>query len=295
MLNIKLVMNGEIFMVLYVEHFSEDRECKEDVNSKSEFTSIRSVPSVDREPPAIDLLPAKISLRLYPSVWFALSLMSLVGIVAVALHFLVNNTGDSASYLASPVVEQDMGEMALSNAPEAVETEEAKEAKAAEARNATFVNNIDQIAKNCARMVTAKNSFAVFEHGTCVLLIEPVADPVVAARSSLKILADPRAEFEVQSLDNNNYLIIFDKYLFCWMFADQLAKNKAAIIKDRRLGRSPSDTPKVRSLTDIEIRVGKLARLCLLEDSRKLNLKKIIRAKRPEQDKVRKEAVPADK
>jgi len=208
--------------------------------------------------------------------------MSLVGIVAVALHFVINSQDkDSGNILAVklPEIQPEVKKETLTP-----EQEEKKK------KNSVFENNIDQIAKNCARMVTKKNSFAVFEHGTCVLLIEPLEDPVVSARSSLKILADPKTEFEVQALDNNNYLIIFDKYLFCWMFADQLARNKDAIMKDRRLMRNESDPPKVRSLSDMEIRVGKLARLCLLEDSRKLNIKKIIRAKaasapapRPEQ------------
>ncbi len=241
-----------------------------DSDSSSEFASIRSVKCVDYEPPETKLPATPFNVSFHPSIWFALAIMSIVGIVAVTLHFIGNQEEERINTLAIKLPEER---------PVKKEEVLTPEQKAVKKKNSVFENDIDQIAKNCARMVNGKNSFAVFEHGTCVLLIEPIEDPVLSAKSSLKILSDPKIEFEVQALDNNNYLIIFNKYLFCWMFADQLAKNKDAIMHDRRLERIQTDSPKVRSLSDMDIRVGKLARLCLLEDSRKLNIKKIIRAK----------------
>jgi len=252
-----------------VNYTNQNSKYRNEANSQTEFTSIKSVPTVDHEPPEIKIKPPVFSVNLYPSVWLALSAMSLVGIIAVVLHFIINKAEEPVQLLTAKIAEPK------------VEIPKTAEAKKKVIKNSVFVNNLEQIAKNCSRMVTPQQSFAVFEHGTCVLLLEPVEDHVVSARSTLKILADPKTEFEVENLDNNNYLIIFDRYLFCWMFADQLAKNKDALMQDKRLNRSPNDSPKLRTLTDIELRVGKLARLCLLEDSKKLNIKKIVKAKVP--------------
>ncbi|MGJ8656804.1 MAG: hypothetical protein ACSHX6_10170 [Akkermansiaceae bacterium] len=216
-----------------------------------------------------------------PLTWISLFVMSVVGILAVLLHFKQNtdaNTKPSPTEASAIHDSPTPVEIAISNKLSEKDNTSASDTE--DLNKNSFTNNIDLIAKNCSNMVTEQNSFAVFEHGTCVLLIEPLTDHVVSARSTLKLLADTKIDFEVKPLNNNNYLIIFDKYLFCWFSADQLAKNKDAMMQDKRLARRADDSATISPLSDLELRIGKLARLCLIADSNKLNIKKIIRAQK---------------
>ena len=263
-------------------------------STSKEFTSIDSVPVVETRPPKIKYEQNSKGLQLSPFAWAALVLMSAVGIIAVFLHFelnrhnpvIVRKKAPSTTKAANPIPKKQIHQQSEKRVDSSQINQmnsngfsKPKEKTPLKRESNSFTNNIELIAKNCARMVTHQNSYAVFEHGTCVLIIEPLDDPVVAAHSTLKLLADPNMDFEVEPLNNNNYLITFNKYLFCWFSADQLAKNKDAIMLDKRLARRVNDPARLKDLTELELRIGKLARLCLLGDSLKLNVKKIIRAK----------------
>ncbi len=263
-------------------------------NPSKKFTSIDSVPVAETGPPKIKYEQNLKGLELNPFIWATLVIMSAVGIIAVFLHFEINRhnpvivkkQAPPPAKTAAPEPQQQTDQKAerpidssqinqMGNATHS----KPKEETALKRESNSFTNNIELIAKNCSNLVTHRNSYAVFEHGTCVLIIEPLDDPVVASHSTLKLLADPNMDFEVETLNNNNYLITFNQYLFCWFSADQLAKNKDAIMIDKRLARRVNDPSRLKDLTELELRIGKLARLCLLADSLKLNVKKIIRAK----------------
>lgn len=254
-------------------------------NRSRNYVSMDAVPRVERSAPYIRTGSATLNFTLHPSVWLALFIMSLVGLIAVALHYFINRDTSAEYAVAKTQAQLLTSPVSNTSLIQLVSNEKRTKAlaitpnKDTEAEKKKFSSNIDIIAKNCARIMTKQKSFAVFEHGTCVLLIEPLDDPVVSARSTLKILSDPNIKFEVRALNNNNYLIIFDKYLFCWLFAHDLAENKEAIMRDKRLARSDADPPSLKALPEVQLRVGKLARLCLIADSQKLNIKKIIRAK----------------
>ena len=242
-------------------------------SSSKEYTSIESVPVSNTPAPIQKASSPPLAFSLPPLVWISLAVMSIAGSIAVGLNYKVNApealTKENATKQAPTITRKsDIKQPIRTQAP----------TPADKPKKQRFTNNINLIAKHCANMVTAQKSFAVFEHGTCVLLIEPLEDPVVSARSTLKLLADPDIEFEVKALNNNNYLVVFDKYLFCWFSAEQLAQSKEAMLNDRRLARSHNDSPLMKSLSNLELRIGKLARLCLLTDSRSQNLQKIIRA-----------------
>jgi len=106
-----------------------------------------------------------------------------------------------------------------------------------------------------------------------------VSDHIESACSSLTILTSPDIDFTVKPLNNNNYLIVFNDYLFCWLFAKDIAKMKHEILNDTRLAPSRSDSEEIKKLPDLEQRLGKFARLLLLEDSKTKVVKKVIKAK----------------
>ncbi len=246
---------------------SEDIDDKLNINTESskstEFTTIDSVPYSDEEAPSPKIFTTITNLKLSPSAWVGLLLMSIFGILAVILNFKTNK--EFAIKEITPPLERSSEKLIADKNVETI--------------NKNFSNNIDFIAKNCSRMVSKRNSFAVFEHGTCVLLVEPLNDPVSVAKSSLTLLYNPNIGFQVKPLSNNNYIVIFDEYLSYWFSAEVLAKNKDAMMLDPRLARNENDLKRVKDLSDLEIRIGKLARLNLEADSKELKIKKIIRAK----------------
>ena len=127
-------------------------------------------------------------------------------------------------------------------------------------------------------MVSEQNSFVIFEQGTCVRLVEPVSNHVESASASLKILASPNVAFSVKPLNNNNYLIVFNEYLFCWLFAKDIANLKEEFLKNPSLDPHMNDSQTIKDYPDFVQRLGKFARLLMLEDAKNPEVKKIIRA-----------------
>lgn len=145
-----------------------------------------------------------------------------------------------------------------------------------------IINDIldfSRIIEQSKKMVSTENSFVIFEHGTCVRLLEPVKDHADAAKASLKILASPDISFIVKPLNNNNYLIVFNDYLFCWLFARDIANMKEGLLTDARLAPSIEDPSSINEIPDFEKRLGKFARLLMLQDSKTLVIKQIIQAR----------------
>ena len=141
-----------------------------------------------------------------------------------------------------------------------------------------YTADIDEIIGRCKTMVSEQNSFVIFEQGTCVRLVEPVSNHVESASASLKILASPDVAFSVKPLNNNNYLIIFNEYLFCWLFAKDIANLKEELLKNPSLDPQMNDPQTIKDYPDLEQRLGKFARLLMLEDAKNPVVKKIIRA-----------------
>ena len=189
--------------------------------------------------------------------WFTLLVMSCAGVVAVYLHSKQN--GPVEPEVSAPV-------------------ETPKEDITEDSAAIVYASDLDSIIAQSKSMISAQNSIAIFEHGSCVLIIEPVANPIQSAKSSLQILSSPNIEFEVKPLSNNNYLIVFNKYLFCFLFAKDIAPMKQAIMSDSRLNISKDDSSYIRDLSELERRLGKLSRLFLIADAKSLTIKKIMKA-----------------
>ena len=194
-------------------------------------------------------------LKLDFAAWLSISVMSIAGAVAVYLYHFKNPFTEALT--SSDTTEETSTNPVI---------------------NVTYSGNIDAIANQCKSMVSSESSFVIFEYGTCVRLLEPVSNHAESSISSLKILSSPNIDFAVKPLPNNNYLIVFNEYLLCWLFAKDIADMKEAILTDDRLAPSDSDSEIVSKLSDLERRIGKFARLLLQEDAKTLVIKKIIRA-----------------
>jgi len=194
-------------------------------------------------------------LKLNFALWLAIIIMAVAGSVAVYLYNFKNQSQENPA-----------------------KDDSAKQENAVPIEKVTYSGNIENIANQCKRMVSKENSFVIFEHGTCVRLLEPVTDHAESATSSLKILSSPNIDFIVKPLNNNNYLIVFNDYLLCWLFAKDIANMKEGMLTDHRLAPSDLDSEYVRKLPELERRLGKFARLLLQEDTKTITIKKIIRA-----------------
>ena len=223
---------------------------------KREYTSIDSVACFGADPPLL-IIPFKYSLKPPPTVWLTLLVTSLFGILAVTLHSKTN--------------------LALATVVMTSPDEEATKEEVVKVINKNFSNNIGFIAAQCEKMVSIDKSFAIFEHGTGVLINSPLDEPATVAKSSLKLVFEPDIGFDVKALDNNNYLVTFEGSLFYWFSAKLLARNKEAMLMDPRLARKDKDSKKIKLLTDFEIRIGKLARLNMKADRDELAIAKIMK------------------
>ena len=194
-------------------------------------------------------------IKLNITVWFALLIMSVAGVVATYLYHFRNpdETKPKETTTTSELTETP--------------TEKIK-----------YTPDLDEIIEQSKQMVSKENSFVIFEHGTCVRLLEPVRDHAETAKASLKILASPNLSFIVKPLNNNNYLIVFNDYLFCWLFAKDIANMKEGLLTDARLEFSQDDPTSINEMPDFEKRLGKFARLLMLKDSKSQVVKKIIKA-----------------
>lgn len=195
-------------------------------------------------------------LRLNVTIWLAILVMSVAGVVATCLYHLRNPTHSSPLEIADSPTDTK---------------------KTIEKTN--YTPNILNITEQCKKMVSNENSFVIFEHGTCVRLLEPISDHSESACSSLKILSSPNLSFTIKPLNNSNYLIVFNDYLFCWLFAKDIANMKDALLTDPRLASSQDDPSSIKDIPNFEKRLGKFARILMMKDSKTLTVKKIIRAK----------------
>ncbi len=260
-----------------------------------QFTSIESLPVTDETPQRLkecvyEIPQGASGQDVYTcraALWGLMFIMSLAGILAVYLHHKkhyldpIELSKMKSDYLKSEAESENNGEKRL--------------------EQGLYSTNIENIASRCARMASAENSFAIFENGTCVLVLEPIQDPVVSAKSTLQILADPHTSFHVKAMNNNNYLVIFNKYIFVWLFAEDIAKAKIAIMDDSRLDSNrPTANAKLK-MSPFEQRLGKLARLLMVKDSQDLELKELIRKEKtdgqaatgPNNGALKKSAAPA--
>lgn len=192
-------------------------------------------------------------LKLDITAWAAMLVMSLAGAIAVYLYHFKN---------------QEHQDVKLESGSEMVNGDSVIH----------FTADIETVIGRCKSMVSNQNSFVVFEHGTCVRLIEPVENHVESANASLKILASPHIAFSVKPLNNNDYLIVFNDYLFCWLFAKDIATLKDDLISNPSLEPHSRDPQSIKNLPSFEQRLGKFARLLMLEDAKNPAVKKIIRA-----------------
>ena len=190
------------------------------------------------------------------TVWLAILIMSLGGGLATYLYHFKNPSQRS---LEGKEMSSQQGSAPLAQG--------------------IYSGNIASITEQCKKMVSQENSLVIFEHGTCVRLVEPVMNHSDSATASLKILSSNTMGFVVKPLNNNDYLIVFNDYLFCWLFATEIASMKEALLIDPRLAAAKDDPLSIANLPNFEKRLGKFARLLLMEDAKTLVVKKVIRAK----------------
>lgn len=201
--------------------------------------------------------PKKDKFRLSMINWITVIIMSSSGAIAAYLYLKSNNEENTKN----------------TDQPEVTNPSATKD------KPAIYSANIKRITEECKKIVSTQNSFTVFEHGTCVRILEPIDDPKESAISSLEILGNPSMTFVVKTLNNNDYLIVFNDYLFCWLFAKDIALIKQSLLTDTRLSLSLDDPKSIRDLPDFERRLGKLARLLLLKDAESKKVVLILKSK----------------
>lgn len=198
----------------------------------------------------------KIKFRLNTNNWLTVTIMALSGAVATFLY-LEKNTAQQTSVTA----------------PDENNTKNLE--------SAIYSSNIERTTEECKKLVSNQSSIVIFEHGTCVRVVGPIEDLGGSALSSLAILANPSISFVIKPLSNNDYLIVFDEYLFCWAFAKDIAKIKDSLLTDSRLAASENDPETVKSLPEFQRRIGKLARLLVLKDAKSQKIIRILKADTP--------------
>lgn len=134
----------------------------------------------------------------------------------------------------------------------------------------------------CAKEVTLDRSFVVFRNGTCVLVREPVEDPLVAAREILSAVARPGAMFATAATPDGAVMVTYRERLF-----QHFGKEDIAVMADLLSGDStPWMTPAERAARRdsaapaMETKLGLLGRRCLMKDAEELNPARIIRERR---------------
>ncbi|WP_353568668.1 hypothetical protein [Haloferula sargassicola] len=140
----------------------------------------------------------------------------------------------------------------------------------------------DGLIRFCSSHVTETRSFVIFRHGTCVVLQEPVTDPIAEAERILRANNDPEARFLPELTSEGNLIVGFKEPLFHTFTAaereamlDELTKITPALLTpSERVSAADDWVPPTHA------RFGLLARRRMLEDAAKPIPVKVIRASR---------------
>ena len=250
-------------------HLMPDNKAIDHLNApnsphSSDYTRIDALPTTnDSSGINNEGLPANASGKSYENIaiWITVTLLATVGLVATGMHFYKHHYKPQKEAAAAAETSPAPA------APVSLKTE----------WDSRYTTNTDRVSEKCMKLVSDENTYTVFSHGTCVRVVEPSKDPVKSAKSTLQIIADPSLPYTVQALDNNNYIVVFNNYVFCWLFAEDIAANKKAILADSRFSPTLMDVEEGK-MTSFEHRLGKLARILVIADSHHLKEKKLIRS-----------------
>lgn len=86
-----------------------------------------------------------------------------------------------------------------------------------------------------------KRSFAVFEHGTCVLLADETSDAEHDARETLDKVYKYHPDFNPQSMDDGNFLISYSQPAYSIVFNDEFEKHREYIERNHMDGVVPAE------------------------------------------------------
>lgn len=133
----------------------------------------------------------------------------------------------------------------------------------------------------CAKEVKTDRSFVVFRHGTCVMVAEPVEDPLAAAIAILKEAAEPAAVFATAEEADGSVLVTYRQKLFQHFGAAHVRDLRSWLIDGyERLMTARELSAKTEKWNVPETtRIGLLGRWCLMRDAEELQPARIIRAR----------------
>jgi hypothetical protein len=133
----------------------------------------------------------------------------------------------------------------------------------------------------CSQHVSERRSFVLFSRGTCVVIDEPCADPLAAARAKLANCAEADARFVPEPTSEGDLIVTFKEPVFHRFTRDELTGLLPWLEQVAPTLLSPAE-----SMASGEgwsphqnAKVGLLARRRLLEDASNAVAVKIIRAK----------------
>jgi len=137
------------------------------------------------------------------------------------------------------------------------------------------------LVKFCSEHVTASRSFVVFRNGTCVVVNEPCADPVKAAREILSGSYDEAAKFVTEISAEGDMIVAFETAVFhrfsppeMTRLHDWMKGNGVNFLTQKEiLAAGEGWTPPANA------QMGLLARRRMLDDSLNAVPIKVIRAK----------------
>lgn len=143
------------------------------------------------------------------------------------------------------------------------------------------VPSADGLVQFCSKHVTDKRTFVLFRRGTCVVVDEPCADPLVEARKKLASCAESEAPFVPEPTSEGDLIITFKEPVFHRFTQSELHDLGPWLEQVAPALLSPAE-----SMAAVEgwsphqnAKVGLLARRRMLEDASQAVPVKIIRAK----------------
>lgn len=148
-------------------------------------------------------------------------------------------------------------------------------------RNVFDADSLKRRIDFCAKHVTLRRSFVVFESGTCVIVNEPTADPIAEALRILKRTAGPNALFVTKRIENDHLMVTYREPVFQCLFADEIAQITPSLDQALESFLSPTEleskTPDWNPPTDAKL--GFFGRFNLYRDANARQIAKVIRAR----------------
>lgn len=139
----------------------------------------------------------------------------------------------------------------------------------------------DDLVSFCSKHVTEKRSFVVFRRGTCVIVNEPCADPMVEARKILAKCKKSDARFLTEPTAEGDVIVAFNDPVFHRFSKDELGKLKPWLKQSATALLTPEESVAAGDgwVPPSGAQVGLLARRRMLEDAANAVPVKVIRAK----------------